>query len=426
MHNLREIFSEELFEQTAEALSHRGFDLTENDRETYYAIRAGETSIHETRAQLNILSKQFGKASEDERARLREQTSQLKGYVQEEESRLAVTRDQFELRMLGVPNISAAHVPTGESDKDNVVISEYGTIPGFPEDKPAVDHLTIGTRLGIIDNENAAMLSGSKFSVYRGKGARLKRALINFMLDAATSNGYQEVEVPYLVRPDVLQGTGQLPKFEDDMFQTVDNKGNALYLIPTTEVPLTNLMKNHVFKVDELPYKLTGYSENFRREAGKAGQDTKGLIRNHQFPKIELIQIAHPDHSWDSYNKMIDEASFVLNALSLPFRTIELCTGDLGFAALSTRDLEVWLPSQNRFLEVSSVSNTGEFQARRIGMKYVEPETGNRKFVHTLNGTAVAVGRTMAALIENNQNPDGSVSIPEALQDYTKFDKIES
>jgi seryl-tRNA synthetase len=269
-----------------------------------------------------------------------------------------------------------------------------------------------------------ARLSGTSFSLLRNEGAVLKRALVSFMLDAAAQKGYEEVEVPYLVKPDAMVGTGQLPKFEEDMFMTHDNRGNPLYLIPTTEVPLTNLMSDHVFSEGELPFKLTGYSENFRREAGKAGQDTKGLIRNHQFPKVELVRIDHPDHSWDSFQDMIGEAKGVLDALGLPYRALDLCTGDLGVAALATRDLEVWLPSQNRYLEVSSVSNTGDYQARRMGMKYLDTDTGKREFVHTLNGTAVAVGRTMACILENGQQADGSVVIPEVLHNYTHFSKL--
>ena len=207
------------------------------------------------------------------------------------------------------------------------------------------------------------------------------------------------------------------------MFRTESNEGNPLYLIPTTEVPLTNMLRDHTFTEDELSVKLTGSSENFRREAGRAGADTKGLIRNHQFPKVELVRIAHPDTSWDDYSEMIEESSGLLEMLGLPFRTIELCDGDLGIAAHSTRDLEVWLPSRNGWLEVSSVSNTGEFQARRMGMKYKDGQ-GKRSYVHTLNGTSVAVGRTIAAILENGLQADGSVEIPEVLHDYTKFDVI--
>ena len=423
MHNLRELFSEEQFEASVEVLGHRGFDLNESDRDAYHNVHDLQIERDEFRAAKNRISEQFKDADTQNRVQLRDQIADIGSKLTVVEEALEAVEPSFTARMLSMPNISAAHVPIGVSEDDNVVISEHGEIR-ISKAGSMLDHLTLGTRLGIIDNENAAQLSGSKFSVLRSKGAVLKRALVNFMLDSAAGNGYEEVEVPYLVKPDVMQGTGQLPKFEDDMFQTTDNKGNPLYLIPTTEVPLTNLLRTHLFTTNELPYRLTGYSENFRREAGKAGQDTKGLIRNHQFPKIELVRITHPESSWDSFYEMIDEASLVLDALQLPYRTIDLCTGDLGIAALATRDLEVWLPSQNRYLEVSSVSNTGDFQARRMGMKYLDETTRKRDFVHTLNGTAVAVGRTLACIIENGQNPEGSIDIPEVLHDYTKFSKI--
>ncbi len=423
MHDLRHLFSEDHFSANAENLAERGFSLTEDDRIAYFDILDEQRVVDGMRAEVNALSKQFPQATEEEREELRERVTTLRDEQAGVEAELSSKSEKFNDRMFWVPNFSAEHVPHGDDDTDNEVIFVHGEVDDNKGFVPR-DHLDLGTELGIFDNESAAALSGSRFSIYRNKGARLKRALVNFMLDAAAGNGYEEVEVPYLVRPEIMRGTGQLPKFKDDMFTTTDNRGNTLYLIPTTEVPLTNMLKDRIFSHDELPYRLTGYSENFRREAGKAGKDTRGLIRNHQFPKIELVRIAHPETSWESYREMIDEACFVLDALRLPFRTVELCTGDLGFAALSTRDLEVWLPSQNRYLEVSSVSNTGDFQARRMGMKYLDPETKKREYVHTLNGTAVAVGRLLACIIENNQTADGSVEIPEALHEYTGFERI--
>ncbi len=423
MHDLREIFSEEQFGQTVEALQYRGFELTEGDRAVYYELRSLRSGQEDLRADKNRIAAQFKDSDDQRRAELREELATVESALESAKEQLEGVEPGFNDRMLRMPNISAPHVPIGGSEDENVEVSVHGEIKVLQGDV-TLDHLTLGTRLGIIDNDNAAMLSGSKFSLLRGEGAVLKRALINFMLDSSTANGYEEVDAPYLVRPDIMQGTGQLPKFDDDMFKTTDNKGNPLYLIPTTEVTLTNLLRTHVFSPEELPYKLTGSSENFRREAGKSGQDTKGLIRNHQFPKIELVRVAHPDDSWESYYEMIDEASLVLETLGLPYRHLDLCTGDLGVAAMATRDLEVWLPSQGRYLEVSSVSNTGSYQSRRMGMKFLNPETGKREFVHTLNGTAVAVGRTLACILENGQNPDGSVDIPEALHDYTKFSRI--
>lgn len=424
MHDLRGLFEvdEAQFETLQGEFAKRGAELTVEDQEDHFAISELKAGIEDTNWRKNVISLSFQDASKEERAELVKQAAQLGERRQELTELLSTRQTGFMHRMMLLPNFSASHVPPGESEEDNVTISEH-LLDRIHNGPDTPDHLEIGTRLGIIDNKRAAVLSGSKFSLLRGNGATLKRALLNLMLDRATELGYEETDVPFLVRPEMMQGTGQLPKFEGDMFRTESNEGNPLYLIPTTEVPLTNMLRDHTFTEDELSVKLTGSSENFRREAGRAGADTKGLIRNHQFPKVELVRIAHPDTSWDDYSEMIEESSGLLEMLGLPFRTIELCDGDLGIAAHSTRDLEVWLPSRNGWLEVSSVSNTGEFQARRMGMKYKDGQ-GKRSYVHTLNGTSVAVGRTIAAILENGLQADGSVEIPEVLHDYTKFDVI--
>lgn len=424
MHNLREIFSNEGFGNAQEALSRRGGILTEADREVYYRLRALGQSEVDLNAVKNKIADSFRSADGQTREDLRARSAAAKFALGDIVVERGGIEPGFTERMWSLPNISADHVPAGDTDADNVVISQHGVDCIGATQVVVPDHLAIGSELGILDSTAAAALSGARFSVLRGQGAKLKRGLTSFLLDNATERGYQEVDVPLLLTEKTMRGTGQLPKFEDDMFTTKGNNGNVLYLAPTTEVALANLLRGHMFTSDELPTKLTGASENFRREAGKAGKDTKGLIRNHQFPKVELVRIAHPDTSWDDYYQMIDEARAPLDALGLPYQTVELCDGDLGISAHSTRDLEVWLPSQQRFLEVSSVSNTGEFQARRMGMKFKE-EDGTKRYVHTLNGTAVAIGRTIACLLENGFNPaDGSVAIPEALQDYVGFDTL--
>lgn len=424
MHNLREIFSDEGFGDAQEALSRRGGILTEEDRAIYYRLRTLGQSEVRLNAAKNEIADSFRSADGQTREDLKARSAATKVALGDIAVERGGIEPSFTERMWSLPNISAGHVPAGDTDADNVVISQFGVDRIDATQVGVPDHLAIGSELGILDSTAAAALSGARFSVLRGQGAKLKRGLTSFLLDNATERGYQEVDVPLLLTEETMRGTGQLPKFEDDMFTTKGNNGNILYLAPTTEVALANLLRGHMFTSDELPTKLTGASENFRREAGKAGKDTKGLIRNHQFPKVELVRIAHPDTSWDDYYQMIDEARAPLDALGLPYQTVELCDGDLGISAHSTRDLEVWLPSQQRFLEVSSVSNTGEFQARRMGMKFKE-EDGTKRYVHTLNGTAVAIGRTIACLLENGFNPaDGSVAIPEALQDYVGFDTL--
>lgn len=323
--------------------------------------------------------------------------------------------------MLGIPNFPHNNTPRGEEYEDFRLVYEWGEKPYINE---PVDHSITGKRLGIIDTELGTMLAGPRFSVLRGKGAKLQRGLINFFLDQSTSNGYIEHVVPVVVNEDMLYGTGQLPKFRDDTFRTeVDERD--MFLSPTAEVQLTNLSaRDKVFKSSDLPLKITAYSENFRREAGSAGRDITGIFRQHQFPKIELVRIANPEGSWDQLEELTMDAEGCLRALGLHYRKVALSTGDIGFSAAFTYDLEVWLPGQGQYREASSCSLLTDFQARRLNARVKNEHTGKKEYVHTINGSALAVGRTMVAILEQGLQPDGSVLIPEALQDYTKFDRI--
>jgi len=315
--------------------------------------------------------------------------------------------------LMTIPNVPHASVPVGADENDNVEVRRWGTPPEFAFDPKA--HWDLGPDLGIIDFERAVKLAGARFVLMGGLGARLERALINFMLDLHTSRGYKEWWPPALANGDTLRGTGQLPKFEDDLFKT----GEGLYLIPTAEVVLTNIHRDEVLEADTLPRRYTAYTPCFREEAGSAGRDTRGMIRVHQFDKVELVKLARPEESMDELESMVADASLVLEKLGLAYRVIVLCTGDMGFGAAKTYDIEVWLPSYTAYKEISSCSNCWDFQARRAAIKYRSPsEFKGSRLVHTLNGSGLAVGRTVAAIIENYQQADGSVVVPEALRPY--------
>ncbi len=314
---------------------------------------------------------------------------------------------------LTIPNVYHESVPIGKSEEDNVEVRRVGDIPKFSFEPK--EHSELGEKLGILDFERGVKLGGTRFTVYKGAGARLERALINFMLDLhTTEHGYKEVIPPFIVKRDCMVGTGQLPKFEDDAFKTIDD----MFLIPTAEVPLTNLHRDEIISQDELPIYYCAYTPCFRREAGSYGRDTKGLIRQHQFNKVELVKFVHPDNSYEELEKLLNNAEEVLKRLKLPYRVMKLCTGDLGFSAAKTYDIEVWLPSQNKYREISSCSNTEEFQARRAKIKFRTSQGGKSEFVHTLNGSGLAVGRTLLAIIENYQQEDGSIVVPEVLRPY--------
>ncbi|MBI2346591.1 MAG: serine--tRNA ligase [Deltaproteobacteria bacterium] len=314
--------------------------------------------------------------------------------------------------LLQLPNLPHATVPIGRDSNANSIIRTWGEVPRL-DFKPA-EHWTIGEELGILDFDRAAKLAGARFAVYRGAGARLERALINFMLDLHTAeNGYMEVLPPFLVNAKTMTGTGQLPKFEADLFKTTD----GYYLIPTAEVPLTNLYAGEVLAEADLPKRVTAYTPCFRSEAGSYGKDVKGLLRQHQFNKVELVAFAHPDHSYEELERLTANAEEVLKRLGLHYRVVTLCTGDMGFAAAKTYDIEVWLPGQNAYREISSCSNCEEFQARRANIRFKGGD-GKLRYLHTLNGSGVAVGRTVIAIFEQCQKADGSVLIPEALRPY--------
>ncbi|WP_299199284.1 serine--tRNA ligase [Thermocrinis sp.] len=372
------------------------------------------------RAERNALSKEIGK-----RKSKGEQTTELEGKVKEIkekieglEDKLSKVEEQLKSVMLSIPNIPHQSVPVGKDETENMEVRRWGVPRDFDFEPKA--HYEIGEALGILDFERGASLAGSRFTVMWGWGAKLERALINFMLDFHTSRGYKEVWVPHLVKPEILEGTGQLPKFEEDLYFC---ERDGLYLIPTAEVPLTNLFRDTILEEKDLPIYLTAYTPCYRREAGAYGKDIRGIIRQHQFDKVELVKIVHPDTSDEELEKLTADAEEILRLLGLPYRVVALCTGDLGFASAKTYDIEVWFPSQNKYREISSCSNCTDFQARRMNTRFKDSE-GRKRFVHTLNGSGLAVGRTLAAILENYQQKDGSVVVPEVLRDYLKADVI--
>ena len=322
--------------------------------------------------------------------------------------------------MLTIPNIPHPSVPIGDTDEDNVEIRKFGTPTSF--DFEAKAHWDIGEGLGILDFETGAKVSGSRFTFYKGLGARLERSLISFYLDThTTKNGYEEVLPPYLVLRESMVGTGQLPKFEEDAYKTAVED---YFLIPTAEVPVTNMYRDDILDGSKMPIKHVAYSACFRAEAGSAGRDTRGLIRQHQFNKVELVKFVKPETSYDELEKLTLDVESVLQLLGLPYRVVSICTGDLGFTAAKKYDIEVWMPSYGRYVEISSCSNFEDFQARRANIKYKDSVKDKAKFVHTINGSGVAIGRTVAAILENYQNADGSVTVPEVLRPYMGTDII--
>ena len=341
------------------------------------------------------------------------------------EVRLDAIRAEIEAIALGIPNLPDASVPQGNDESGNVEQHRWGTPRAF--DFAVKDHVELGVRHGWLDGDVAAKLSGARFTVLRGQLARLHRALAQFMLDLHTNeHGYEETNVPLLVNAESMRGTSQLPKFEDDLFATEVGDGTSAgrqasgkrYLIPTSEVPLTNIVRDEILEADAVPLRMTAHSMCFRAEAGSHGRDTRGMIRQHQFEKVELVSIAKPEDSDSEHERMTHNAEVVLERLGLPYRRVLLCTGDMGFAAVKTFDLEVWLPSQDSYREISSCSNCGDFQARRMQARWRNPATGKPELVHTLNGSGVAVGRALIAVMENYQNADGSITVPEVLRSY--------
>lgn len=333
--------------------------------------------------------------------------------IKEDDDKIKEIEDKISAVLLTIPNTPNDSIPDGKSDADNKEVRRWGEPTKFPYEPKA--HWDIGEDLGILDFATAGKVTGARFTFYRGLGAKLERALINFMLDTHTAKGYTEILPPYMANSKSMQGTGQLPKFEEDMFK-VNN--TDYYLIPTAEVPVTNIHREEILEGVEFPIKYTAYSACFRAEAGSAGRDTRGLIRQHQFNKVELVKFAHPDNSYEELESLTNDAENILQLLGLPYRVVCLSAGDIGFSSAKTYDLEVWMPSYNRYVEISSCSNFEDFQARRADIKFKENPKDKAKFVHTLNGSGVAIGRTVAAILENYQQEDGSVLIPEAIRHY--------
>ena len=349
-------------------------------------------------------------------AEMKELSEKIKGH----DAELRELDEAIHALMLRIPNIPNPTVPDGDTDEDNVEIRRFGEPTKFDFEPQA--HWDLGESLNILDFASAAKITGARFTVYRGLGARLERAIINYFLNMHTEqHGYTEIFPPYMVHRNSMIGTGQLPKFEEDAFKVT---GTEYFLIPTAEVPVTNLYRDQILSADQLPIKHVAYSACFRAEAGSAGRDTRGLIRQHQFNKVELVKFTEPENSYEELEKLTNDAENVLKGLGLPYRVVKICVGDLGFTAAMKYDIEVWMPSYGRYVEISSCSNFEDFQARRAGIKYRKSPTDKPQFVHTLNGSGVAIGRTVAAILENYQNADGSVRIPDALKPFMGVDEI--
>ena len=383
-----------------------------------------ETRLQNGNADRNRLSKEIGqkRARKEDSAELEAQVRDL-GESIGDLNREATEADELQRRLLlNVPNLPHPGATIGRDAADNPVVRTWGEPPNYPAGSEPEDHLKVGARLGLFDLERAAKISGSGFVVFTGLGARLERALISFLLDLhSTRHGYTEIAPPFVVKRDCMVGTTQLPKFEEDMYGLEDG---ALFLIPTAEVPVTNLHREEILGADALPKKFCAYTPCFRREAGSAGRETRGLIRVHQFDKVELVKLTTPETSYAELDSLTADAEQVLQLLGLHYRTIELCTGDVSFGSAKTYDIEVWAPAQKAYLEVSSCSNFEDFQARRMNLKFKDPETGKNRFCHTLNGSGTALPRLFVALLESCQQADGSLKLPEPLHRYMGTDRI--
>ena len=405
-------------ERVAAELNHRGYTL---DIAAYQALEARrkelQQSLQSLQNQRNSSAKSIGqaKARGEDIQPLLDRVSELGEELNTVEAEFNSVRDQQRAWQLEMPNIAAGDVPKGTDEAANVELRKWGSLPEF-DFKPR-DHVELGQRGNQLDADAATKISGARFTVLRADLARLHRALAQFMLDVHTSeHAYTELYLPYLVNPETMQGTGQLPKFADDAFATTDEPPR--YLVPTGEVPMTNMAAGNIYEADELPLRFTSQTPCFRREAGSHGKDTRGMIRQHQFEKVELVQIVQPENSKDSLDELTGHAESILQKLGLAYRVLVLATGDMGFAASKTHDIEVWLPGQGRYREVSSCSNCGDFQARRMQARWRNPQSNKPQLVHTLNGSGLAVGRTLIAVMENYQQRDGSIRIPDVLRPY--------
>ncbi|MFA7619619.1 MAG: serine--tRNA ligase [Thiohalomonadaceae bacterium] len=405
-------------EATAAKLARRGFVLDTAAIARLEAERKDlQTRTQELQAERNAKSKAIGqaKAKGEDAAPLMAAVAGLGDRLKEAEARLSAIQEELNTIVLGVPNIPHESVPDGKDEEDNVEVRRCGTPATF--DFEPKDHVDLGNGLGMLDFDTAAKITGARFSLMRGPLARLHRALIQFMLDTHTGeHGYTETYVPYLVNADSLRGTGQLPKFEQDLFALRGEQN--YYLIPTAEVPVTNIARDEIIEAAKMPVKYVAHTPCFRSEAGAYGKDTRGMIRQHQFEKVELVQMVRPEDSWQALEDLTGHAEKILQKLGLPYRVMALCAGDMGFSSAKTYDLEVWLPGQGKYREISSCSNFVDFQARRMQARWRNPETGKPELLHTLNGSGLAVGRTLVAVMENYQQADGSIRIPEALQPY--------
>ena len=405
----------------AERLATRGFALDLAQLDALESRRkAVQTRTETLQAERNSRSKSIGqaKARGEDIQPLLADVDRMGNELAEAKQELEGIQQELDALLLSMPNLPAESVPVGKDEDENVEVRRWGTPRSF--DFEVKDHVALGEQHGYLDFETAAKLSGARFALMRGPIARLHRALAQFMLDLhVNEHGYEEAYTPYLVQAEALQGTGQLPKFEEDLFkiQRGDDQRD-LYLIPTAEVSLTNIVSQSILGAEELPLKLTAHTPCFRSEAGSAGRDTRGMIRQHQFDKVEMVQIVRPQESAAALEELTGHAEDVLKRLELPYRTMALCTGDMGFSAQQTYDLEVWIPSQGKYREISSCSNCGDFQARRMQARWRNPETGKPELVHTLNGSGLAVGRTLVAVLENYQQADGSIEVPQALRSY--------
>jgi seryl-tRNA synthetase len=398
------------------ALDTARFEQLESERKTI------QVRTQELQAKRNATSKQIGqaKAKGEDVSAIMAEVASLGDELKQLEAQLTQVQDDLHAFLAVIPNTPHADVPAGKSEADNVEVRRVGTPPAF--DFEVKDHVSVGEGLGGLDFETAAKISGARFSLLKGPLARLHRALAQFMLDTHTEqHGYTELYVPYIVNADSMRGTGQLPKFEEDLFRVPRQLGEEgeqnFYLIPTAEVPVTNMVRDSIIPAEQLPLRFVAHTPCFRSEAGSYGRDTRGMIRQHQFEKVELVQIVHPDESYAALEGLLGHAETILQKLGLPYRVVKLCTGDMGFSSATTYDIEVWLPAQNTYREISSCSNFEAFQARRMHARFRNAQ-GKPELAHTLNGSGLAVGRTLVAILENYQQADGSVIVPEALRPY--------
>ncbi|WP_444884729.1 serine--tRNA ligase [Microbulbifer sp. PSTR4-B] len=412
-------------DQVAAALKKRGVELDTAKLEALEERRKElQVRTESLQNERNSKSKNIGraKASGEDIAPLLKEVESLGGELQNAKQALSELQKELDAILSAIPNLPDASVPEGESEDDNVEVRRWGQPRSF--DFEIKDHVDLGSQLGGLDFEMAVKLTGSRFAVMSGEVARLHRALAQFMLDThIEEHGYKETNVPVVVNGDSLYGTSQLPKFEEDLFKLTDERG--FYLIPTAEVPLTNMYRDHIVEdSNSLPHKLVAHTTCFRSEAGSHGRDTRGMIRQHQFEKVELVWAARPDQSEEALETLTKNAEAILQKLNLPYRTVVLCGGDIGFAARKTYDIEVWIPSQDKYREISSCSLVGDFQARRMKARWRNPETGKPELLHTLNGSGLAVGRTLIAVLENYQREDGSIEVPEALRPYMRGQEV--